>query len=66
MNYKTCNDCIHACVCKYKDEKVSLGTTVSEILHKCIDFEHKNDVERVVHCKDCSWAYKVDKYFIIL
>lgn len=32
MNQKTCKDCIHHEVCKYKDEKVSLGTKVCELV----------------------------------
>lgn len=63
MNYKTCNDCIHACVCKYKDEKVSLGTTVGEILHDCKnfksnkDFKSHKDFAEVVRCNDCKFFY---------
>ena len=50
-----CKNCIGENVCKYKDETVSLGTTVKETIHDCKDFKDKADFVEVVRCKDCKW-----------
>lgn len=51
---KTCKDCVHYDVCKYKDEKVSLGITVKETMHNCKDFKNKADFVEVVRCGECK------------
>ena len=51
MNQKTCKDCIHHEVCKYKDKKVSLGTKVCELVAD--GFKCFKDKSRIVElpCK---------------
>ena len=51
MNQKTCKDCIHYEVCKYKDEKVSLGTKTCELVAD--GFKCFKDKSRIVElpCK---------------
>ena len=44
-----CKNCISENVCKYKDEKVSLGTTVKETVHNCKDFKDKSNFAEVKH-----------------
>lgn len=39
-----CKDCISENVCKYADERVSLGTKVRETIHNCIDFKDKSRI----------------------
>lgn len=69
MAYKTCKTCIHNRVCKYADEKVSLGTTVREIMHRCVDYKNKADFVNVTRCKDCKYCehirfrFEPDLYF---
>lgn len=46
MNQKTCKDCIRYEVCKYKDEKVSLGTKACELVAD--DFKCFKDKSRIV------------------
>lgn len=51
MNQKTCKDCIHHEVCKYKDEKVSLGTKVCELVadgFKCFKDKTRNEFGKTV------------------
>ena len=38
---KKCIECLHYEVCKFKDQKISIGTTVAETLHDCKDFKSK-------------------------
>ena len=61
MAYKTCETCIHNRICKYADEKVSLGTTVREIMHRCVDYKNKADFVNVVRCKDCKHGRKTNR-----
>lgn len=35
---KKCKDCWHYKMCQKKDEKVSLGTTVKDLLHNCPNY----------------------------
>ncbi len=35
-------------MCKYANEKVSIGTKVCEIMHNCKDFKKKSDIESYV------------------
>ena len=64
MNQKTCKDCIHHEVCKYKDEKVSLGTKVCELVAN--GFKCFKDKSRIVElpCKvgDMVWIVERDGY----
>ena len=57
MNQKTCKDCIHYEVCKYKDEKVSLGTKACELVAD--DFKCFKDKTRIVElpCKVGDTVY---------
>lgn len=38
-----CKTCVHEKVCKYKDEKISIGITVGEITHECKDYKTTSD-----------------------
>lgn len=38
---KRCIDCLHYEVCKYKDQKVSIGTKVENLIHECKNFISK-------------------------
>lgn len=40
---KRCINCLHYDVCKYKDQKVSIGTKVEDLIHECKDFIKKED-----------------------
>ncbi len=64
MNQKTCKDCIRYEVCKYKDEKVSLGTKTCELVAD--DFKCFKDKSRIVElpCKvgDTVWIVERDGY----
>ena len=66
MNQKTCKDCIHHEVCKYKDEKVSLGTKTCELVAD--DFKCFKDKSRIVElpCKVGDTVYEIrpDRGFI--
>ena len=56
-----CKKCIHEKVCKYHDEKVSLGISVKEIGHECVDYVDKADVVEVKHGK---WKVNEDDIYI--
>ena len=62
MNLAECKNCISENVCKYKDENVSLGTTVKETIHDCKDFKNKADFVGVVRCKKCKHRYTYDEF----
>lgn len=48
----TCRDCIHYYVCATKDEKVSLGTRVEELIADNFTcFKNKADFVEVVHSR---------------
>ena len=52
----TCKDCIHYDVCGTKEEKVSLGTRVKELVADNFTcFKNKADFVEVVRCKDCKY-----------
>lgn len=38
----TCKGCIHKKVCKYAGEKISLGISVEETEHECIDYKESD------------------------
>ena len=38
---KSCNDCMHYNVCKFKEEELCKGTKVKDLLHDCANFEQK-------------------------
>jgi hypothetical protein len=44
-----CKNCIHEKVCKYTNEKISIGTTVGETMHECKDYTSTADVVEVKH-----------------
>lgn len=44
-----CKDCIHEKVCKFASVRVSVGTTVREIIHECSDYTPTADVAEVKH-----------------
>lgn len=39
-----CKKCYHKKVCKYADEKVSIGIVVRETIHECINYKPISDV----------------------
>ena len=46
----TCKDCLHFDVCKYRDEKVSIGTKVEELVSDDFTcFKNKADFAEVKH-----------------
>lgn len=52
----TCRDCIHYYVCETKNEKVSLGTKVEELVADNFTcFENKADFVKVCRCGKCKW-----------
>lgn len=55
MIFKTCKDCIHYEICHLKDEKVSLGTKVEELVaneFKC--FDDKANYIKINNASDSS------------
>ena len=63
-----CEDCVHNNVCKYVNEKVSVGILVFETLHNCKDYLSAADVAEVKHghwikrgnekkCSVCGFIY---------
>ena len=58
----TCKDCISCDVCKLKEEKVSLGTRVEELVADSFNcFKNKADFVEVVRCSQCKYGRKIDK-----
>ena len=59
----SCRDCIHYFVCERKDEKVSLGTRVEELVADNFTcFKNKADFVEVVHCRDCKHRYSYEVF----
>ena len=58
-DYVKCKDCIHENICKFADEKVSIGTKVKETLHNCKDFKDKDKFIEIP-CKIGDFVYLID------
>lgn len=60
MIFKTCKDCIHYEICHLKDEKVSLGTKVEELVaneFKCFD-DKANYIKINNNLNSCNSLYE--------
>ena len=57
----TCRDCIKADVCKYKNEDVSKGTKVKDLITDCQSFKDKSRYIEL-SCKVGDKVYRPSKY----
>lgn len=66
-----CVNCLHRNVCKYKNEKVSLGTTIADLTHDCRDYIEQTKVkpltfEELKEMPEFVWLEDRDKEDVIV
>lgn len=65
-----CVECLHYGVCKHKDQKISIGTKVEDLIHECKDFISDTErnpltIEELKELPEVVWLEDIDKKEVI-